>query len=197
VTEVYTLVQIDEIVESIRSHTLFKPRVGIILGSGLGTLAAAVDNAVVIPYHTLPHWPVSTAIGHEGNLVVGQLEDQAVAIMQGRIHYYEGYSMAQVTLPVRVFQRSGLEILIVTNAAGAINPEYMPGDLMLIKDHLSLIAMTGPNPLRGPNLDELGPRFPDMSQAYDRRLRGLARAVATDEDLLLRWHLCWSGWTIF
>lgn len=182
----YTLEQIDKIVEVVRSRTTYRPRIGMILGSGLGALAAIVEQATIIPYEDLPNWPLSTVIGHQGHLVVGQLEGQEVAIMQGRVHYYEGYSMAQVTLPVRALQRLGIEILIVTNAAGAINPSFEPGDVMLIKDHLNLIGMAGPNPLRGPNMDELGPRFPDMSQAYDRTLGQLGRKVAEAENVLLR-----------
>jgi purine-nucleoside phosphorylase len=121
-----------------------------------------------------------------GRLVLGQLQGQHVMVMQGRAHYYEGYSMAQVTLPVRVMQRLGVKVLIVTNAAGAVNPAFEPGDLMLITDHLNLIGMAGLSPLRGPNLDEFGPRFPDMSQAYDRELGELARQVAAESGLLLR-----------
>jgi purine-nucleoside phosphorylase len=121
--------------------------------------------------------------GHAGKLVIGNLENQAVIVMQGRAHYYEGYSMAQIGLPVRVMQRLGVELLIVTNAAGAINPEYAPGDVMFISDHIALIGMTGNNPLRGPNLDELGPRFPDMSQAYDRKLLDKALAIAEKNNI--------------
>ncbi len=182
----YTLEQIDKIVEVVRSRTTYRPRIGMILGSGLGALAAIVEQATIIPYEDLPNWPLSTVIGHQGHLVVGQLEGQEVAIMQGRVHFYEGYSMAQVTLPVRALQRLGIEILIVTNAAGAINPSFEPGDVMLIKDHLNLIGMAGPNPLRGPNMDEIGPRFPDMSQAYDRTLGQLGRKVAEAENILLQ-----------
>jgi purine-nucleoside phosphorylase len=180
-----TLEQIDSIAEVIRSKTSYRPVVGMILGSGLGGLAAHVDGAVILPYQELPGWPLSTIPGHQGHLVIGRLEDQLVAVMQGRVHYYEGYSMAQVTLPIRVMQRLGIEALIVTNAAGAVNPNYEPGDLMLIRDHVNLIGMAGLNPLRGPNLDALGPRFPDMSQAYDRALITLARKVAEAENLLL------------
>jgi purine-nucleoside phosphorylase len=121
-----------------------------------------------------------------GQLVLGQLQGQPVVVMQGRAHYYEGYSMAQVTLPVRVMQRLGVRILIVTNAAGGVNPDFEPGELMLLTDHLNLIGMAGLSPLRGPNLDELGPRFPDMSRAYDLELFGLAQQVARDKGLLLR-----------
>ncbi len=180
-----TLAEIDRVVELIRSQISTRPRVALILGSGLGSLAESVEDATVIPYPKLPEWPVSTVIGHQGSLVVGDLEGQEVIVMQGRVHYYEGYSMSQVTFPVRVMQRLGVEILIVTNAAGAINPGFEPGDLMLITDHLNFVGMAGPNPLRGPNLDELGPRFPDMSQAYDRALCQLARQVAAEEEILL------------
>jgi purine-nucleoside phosphorylase len=180
-----TLAEIDRVVELIRSQISTRPRVALILGSGLGSLAESVEDATVIPYSKLPDWPLATVIGHQGSLMVGDLEGQEVIVMQGRVHYYEGYSMSQVTLPVRVMQRLGVEILIVTNAAGAINPKFEPGDLMLITDHLNFVGMAGPNPLRGPNLDEMGPRFPDMSQAYDRALCQLARQVAAEEEILL------------
>ncbi len=140
----------------------------------------------MISFGDLPYFPVSTVIGHAGRLVIGTLEGQTVFVMQGRIYFYEGYSMAQVTLPVRVMQRLGIEILIVTNAAGGVNPAFTPGDVMLITDNLNLIGMTGQNPLIGPNSDELGPRFPDMSQAYDRALCDLTRSVARQENIVLR-----------
>jgi purine-nucleoside phosphorylase len=181
-----SLAEIDQIAQVARKRIPGQPRIALILGSGLGSLAEAVQDSVVIPYGEIPNWPVSTVIGHEGSLVVGKLHQHEVIVMQGRVHYYEGYSMDQVTLPVRVMQRLGVEYLIVTNAAGAVNPEFEPGDLMLITDHLNLIGMAGPNPLRGPNFDELGPRFPDMSQAYDRQLAQLARSVAQDQGVLLR-----------
>ena len=148
-----------------------RPRIGLILGSGLSTLADAVEDGVVIPYGEIPHFPVSTVEGHVGRLVVGRLEGQAVAVMQGRAHYYEGYSMAEIAFPVRVLQVLGIEILVITNAAGGLNSEFRAGDPMLITDHINLIGMSGLNPLRGPNLDDLGPRFPDMSRAYDPELR--------------------------
>jgi len=185
-SEAISLAQIDAIAQAIRTRLPFQPRVAVILGSGLGTLAEAVEAPISIPYGEIPSWPVSTVIGHQGRLVVGKLERHEVVVMQGRVHYYEGYSMAQVTLPVRVFQRLGVEILIVTNAAGAIRPEFKPGDLMLISDHLNLIGMSGLSPLRGPNLDELGPRFPDMSRAYDRELLSLARQAAQEAGILLQ-----------
>ncbi len=190
-----TLAQIDEMVRFIRSRVEHQPRVAMILGSGLGDLARAVEQAIVIPYDMIPGWPVATVIGHKGSLVIGKMEGQEVLVMQGRVHYYEGYSMAQVTMPVRVFKRLGVDSLIVTNAAGAVNPDYEPGDLMLIKDHLNLIGMAGLNPLRGPNLDEFGPRFPDMSQAYDRQLGNLARQIADEKQITLQEgvYVCLSG----
>lgn len=180
-----TLEQIDQAADAVRKRTSHQPRVGIILGSGLNDLADSVQKADIIPYGDLPNWPISTVHGHAGRLVLGELERQTVFIMQGRIHFYEGYSMSQITLPVRVMQRLGLEIMIVTNAAGGVNPGFTPGDVMLITDHLNLIGMTGFNPLMGPNLDELGPRFPDMSQAYDRKLMDAARKAAAQNNITL------------
>ncbi len=184
-TEFITLEQIDRTAEAVRAKITIQPRVGIILGSGLGSLADSVEQAAHVPYDQLPGWPVSTVKGHSGRLVVGQLEGQNVLVQQGRVHYYEGYSMGQVTLPIRVMQRLGIELLIVTNAAGAVNPGYEPGSLMLITDHLNLMGMGGQSPLRGPNLDTFGPRFPDMSRAYDRQLCDLARQVAARAGLTL------------
>lgn len=185
-TTYVTLEQIDQAAEAIRQRISLQPRVGLILGSGLNRLADSVSDPVVIPYAELPNWPVSTVHGHAGQLVIGELEGQAVMVMQGRVHFYEGYSMSQVTLPVRVMIRLGLEIMFVTNAAGGVNPDFVPGDVMLITDHLNLVGMTGANPLMGPNIDELGPRFPDMSQPYDRTLMPVARQVASEENILLR-----------
>lgn len=185
-SDTISLEQIDQIASQIRSRTKHQPAVGIILGSGLGELASTVEDADVIPAGEVNGWPVSTIKGHQGRLILGNLESQPVFVLQGRVHYYEGYSMAQVGLPVRVMQRLGIQTLIVTNAAGAVNPEFEPGDLMLITDHLNLIGLGGLSPLRGPNLDELGPRFPDMSRAYDRELMALARRCAAEENILLR-----------
>jgi purine-nucleoside phosphorylase len=185
-SEYFSLAQIDEIAEVVRARGSTRPKVGIILGSGLGDLAHEIEQSVSIPYNELPYWPVSTVYGHTGRLVIGAMENQPVLVMQGRAHYYEGYSITQIGLPVRAMLRLGVQILIVTNAAGGVNPGFQPGDLMLITDHLNLIGMAGLNPLRGPNLDELGPRFPDMSQAYDRSLCNLARQVAKDHNLVLR-----------
>jgi purine-nucleoside phosphorylase len=185
-SEYYPLDKIDRIADFVRSKTTYHPQVGIILGSGLGALAASVEFATIVPYTEIPEWPISTVIGHQGHLVIGKFEDKEVIVMQGRVHYYEGYSMGQVVLPVRVLQRMGVEILIVTNAAGAVNPSFSPGDLMLITDHVNLIGMAGLNPLRGPNIDEIGTRFPDMSRAYDPTLIELGRKVAAEENIKLQ-----------
>lgn len=181
-----TLQQIDQAADAVRSRTSYKPRVGLILGSGLNALADSVQNADVVPYSDLPNWPRSTVHGHAGRLVIGELEKQPVLVMQGRVHFYEGYSMSQVTLPVRVMIRLGIEMLFVTNAAGGINPDYAPGDVMLITDNLNLVGMSGANPLMGPNIDELGPRFPDMSRSYDPELMAIARGVAAANGIPLR-----------
>lgn len=194
-SEYFTLAEIDNIANIIKDRISYQPKAGIILGSGLGSLAESVQNAVLIPYSNLSPWPVSTVEGHHGRLVIGELEGKTTVVMQGRAHYYEGYSIAQIGLPVRVMGRLGIEILIVTNAAGAVNPDFIPGDPMLITDHLNLIGMAGLNPLRGPNIDEIGPRFPDMSQAYDRKLRELATEVALDANIQLRQgvYVCLAG----
>lgn len=159
----------------IRSRTTVEPQIGLILGSGLGELADEITNAVRIPYETIPHFPVSTVEGHAGQLVVGELNGKPVVAMQGRFHYYEGYSMQEVTFPVRVMKALGVNRLFVTNACGGMNPSFKPGDLMLIKDHLNL---TGANPLIGANEPTLGPRFPDMSRAYTPELLKLVKETA-------------------
>lgn len=181
-----TMEYIDEAVQVIKSRISQSPAIGMILGSGLGELAESVKNTVIIPYQEIPNWPVTTVHGHSGRLVIGELEGKIVFIMQGRAHYYEGYAMTVIGLPVRVMKRLGIDTLFVTNAAGAVNPEFQPGDLMLITDHLNLIGMAGLNPLRGPNLDKFGPRFPDMSRAYDWDYLKLARQVGLDSGLELR-----------
>ncbi len=162
----------------IRKRTAHKPKVGMILGSGLNGLAEAVEGADLIPYADIPNYPVSTVEGHVGRLVIGTLEGQEVLVMQGRAHFYEGYTMAQVGFPVRVMQVLGIETLIVTNAAGGLNLSYRPGDVMIISDHINLLGMAGQNPLYGPNIDELGPRFPGMNNAYAPQLRAIAREAA-------------------
>lgn len=161
------------------------PTIAIVLGSGLGALADEVEDAVVIPYERIPHFPISTIPGHLGRLVIGRLQGKDVIVMQGRVHYYEGYSMQQVTLPIRVFRVLGVDTLILTNAAGGINPTFKAGEVMLIVDHLNLIGMAGANPLRGPHDPTLGPRFLDMSKAYDRTLRRLALQVAQEAGIEL------------
>ncbi len=181
--EYVTLADIQEAVQVIHEKSHTQPQVGIILGSGLGELASTVEDQDVIPFGDIPHFPVSTVFGHQGKVVMGSLEDRPVLVMQGRVHYYEGYRIDQVGFPIRVMQGLGIKTLIVTNAAGAVNPDYLPGQLMLIKDHISLMGMAGLNPLIGPNLDEFGPRFPDMSQVYDRSLLALARSVASKNQI--------------
>lgn len=161
----------------------FRPRIGLILGSGLGGLAEEIADPCIVPYEKIPHFPLSTVAGHAGQLVCGMLEGAAVIACQGRFHYYEGYSLKEVTYPVRIMQKMGIEVLIVTNAAGGINTSFKPGDLMLINDHINLM---GDNPLRGQNHEELGPRFPDMSEAYSKELRVLAKAVAQDLNIELK-----------
>jgi purine-nucleoside phosphorylase len=190
-----TLDDIDAAVQEIRKRTSVQPKVGMILGSGLGPLADAVSSADRMSTGEIPGWPASTVEGHAGMLVLGELEGQSVFVMQGRAHYYEGYSMPQIGLPVRVMNRMGVQILIVTNAAGAVDPQFIPGELMLITDHINLAGMAGLTPLRGPNLNEFGPRFPDMSNAYDDELMTLAREIARDQNIPLREgvYVCLAG----
>ena len=159
-----------------------KPELGIVLGSGLGRLADSIEDPIVIPYRTLPGFPVSTAVGHKGNFIVGKLGGKTVIAMQGRIHYYEGYGMDKVVLPIRVMIKLGIKTLIVSNAAGGTNLNYHVGDLMIIKDHVNLL----PNPLIGPNIEELGPRFPDMTRPYDPGLIKLALSIAEEEGIPLQ-----------
>ncbi len=180
-----TDITLETAVAAIRARTQYRPKIGLILGSGLSGLADALEAADVIPYADIPHWPASTVVGHGGRLVIGQLQGQTVVVQQGRAHFYEGYTQAQVVFPVRVMHALGIQTLIVTNAAGGINRSYTPGDLMLIKDHLNFVGMAGFSPLRGPNDDRIGPRFPDMTQAYDPALRQLAQAAAAAQGLVL------------
>ncbi len=153
-----------------------KPIVGIILGSGLGRLATAVEDQLIIPYKTIPGFPVSTAVGHKGNFIIGKLGGKEVIMMQGRIHYYEGYSMDDVTLPTRVMKVVGIKYLFVSNAAGGVNYDYKIGDLVILKDHINF----QPNPLIGPNMDDFGPRFPDMTRPYDPELIARAEKIAAE-----------------
>ena len=193
--EFITIEQIDQLANLIKSKTSQSPEIGMILGSGLGPLANEVKKADIIPYQELPGWPVSTIVGHVGQLVIGELEGKVVLVMQGRSHFYEGYPISQIGLPIRVMKRLGIETLVVTNAAGAVHPDYTPGDLMMLTDHLNLLGMAGENPLRGPNLEEFGPRFPDMSQVYDRELHQIARQAAKGAGIELREgvYVCLAG----
>ena len=159
-----------------------QPEIGIVLGSGLGKLADQIIDPLVIPYKDIPGFPVSTAIGHKGNFIVGKLGGKSVIAMQGRIHYYEGYGMDLVVLPIRVMISVGIRKLFVSNAAGGVNYDLHVGDLMIIKDHINLL----PNPLIGPNLDRLGPRFPDMTRPYDPALINLAETVAAGQGIVLK-----------
>lgn len=172
--------KIEEAASYIRSKMQFQPQVGLILGSGLGVLADEIENPVVINYGEIPHFPVSTVEGHAGKLVIGTLEGTPVVAMQGRFHFYEGYTQREVTLPVYVMKELGCDKLVVTNACGGMNREFAPGDLMLITDHLNF---TGSNPLIGENDTKLGPRFPDMSQAYNRELIAIAEKVAGQKGI--------------
>jgi purine-nucleoside phosphorylase len=168
---------IDEAAAFIRSMTDIRPEIGLILGSGLGVLGGELEDAVTIPYENIPHFPVSTVEGHAGELILGKLQGRNVVLMRGRFHMYEGYEPERTALPVRVMKALGVTTLLVTNAAGGVNLGYKPGNLMLISDHINL---TGRNPLVGPNDNALGVRFPDMSDAYSRRLRAIAQETASE-----------------
>jgi purine-nucleoside phosphorylase len=173
-----TLDRANEAAQFIGARGAVRPRVGLILGSGLGELAEDVEDAVTVPYAEIPHFPVATVMGHRGELVVGRLEGVSVAAMRGRVHYYEGYSLRDVTFPVRVMRQLGADTLIVTNAAGGLNEAFRTGDLMVLSDHLNLMGMAGLSPLVGPDEPEAGIRFLDMLHAYDAELRALAHRVA-------------------
>lgn len=175
--------RIDEAVAAIRAQTAAQPRVGVILGTGLGALAERIDVETAIAYDQVPHFPLSTVESHVGRLLFGTLGGKPVVAMQGRFHRYEGYTLQQVTFPVRVMKALGVDTLIASNACGGMNPLWVPGDLMLMADHINLL---GENPLTGPNDDALGPRFPDMSQPYDPALQQLAREVALELKIPLR-----------
>ncbi|MBX3010910.1 MAG: purine-nucleoside phosphorylase [Caldilineaceae bacterium] len=182
----FTLAQYDEAAAYIRSQTQHAPTIGLVLGSGLGPLAEQIETADFLPYAEIPYFPLSTVASHVGRLVIGKLAGATVCAMQGRFHFYEGYSLQQVTLPVRVMQRLGINTLILTNAAGGVNPNFAVGDIMVMEDHLNLVGMTGHNPLMGPNLEEFGTRFPPLNRAYTRRLRQLANTVAAEQGLTLQ-----------
>jgi purine-nucleoside phosphorylase len=182
----FTLTHYDEAAAYIRSRTRHTPTIGLVLGSGLGPLAEQIEAADKIPYGDIPHFPVSTVHGHAGRLVIGQLAGATVCAMQGRFHFYEGYSLQQVTLPVRVMKRLGINTLILTNAAGGVNPNFAVGDIMVMNDHINFVGMTGNNPLMGPNLEAFGTRFPPLNRAYTRRLRQLTDAVAAEHGMSLQ-----------
>ena len=166
-----------------------KPLVGIVLGSGLGKLGEKIENPTVIPYHDIPGFPVSTAVGHKGNFIAGELGGKFVVAMQGRFHYYEGYPMELVTLPIRVMKVLGIQYLFVSNAAGGVNFEFKVGDLMIIRDHINHL----PNPLVGPNLEEFGPRFPDMTRPYDLDLIKKVEEIAKEKGIVLRKGVYFAG----
>ena len=170
---------IKETASFISNKTKFNPEIGIILGTGLGGLVSEIEIEHTIPYNEIPNFPVSTVEGHSGRLILGTLGNKNVVAMQGRFHFYEGYTMEKVTFPVRVMKLLGIKNLIVSNASGGVNPDYEVGDLMILEDHICLI----PNPLIGENIDELGPRFPDMSEPYDKNLIKLAEDIAAKNNL--------------
>jgi len=174
--------KITESVEFINQKSNIKPKIAIILGTGLGRLVEDIKEKEIIPYSDIPNFPISTVQGHGGNLVLGKLENKEVVAMQGRFHYYEGYNLKEVTFPVRVMKKLGAEVIIISNAAGGMNRFFKRGDLMLITDHINLF---GNNPLIGPNDEELGLRFPDMSEVYDRKLVELTLKVALKEKIKL------------
>jgi purine-nucleoside phosphorylase len=179
----HTLEKVEEAAEVVRARVAHPPALAIILGTGLGGLAQRIESPVIVEYRDIPNFPLSTVESHSGRLVAGMLAGRAVVAMQGRLHRYEGYTLQQVTFPVRVLRALGARTLLVSNAAGGMHPLWSAGELMLIADHLNLL---GDNPLIGPNDDRLGPRFPDLSEAYDAELRRIARAVATERRLTLR-----------
>jgi purine-nucleoside phosphorylase len=172
-----------EAVEAIRQRTKFEPEAAIILGTGLGALAREIDVETTIKYDVIPHFPISTVESHTGQLLFGTLAGRRVVAMEGRFHRYEGYSLQEIALAVRVLHQLGARTLIVSNACGGMNPDWRAGDLMLIRDHINLL---GDNPLVGPNIDELGPRFPDMSNPYDEELRAVAKKVARANSMAVR-----------
>lgn len=174
---------IEKITEFLKGKGMLEPKIGLILGSGLGNLADEIADKIELPYEEIPGFPVSTVQGHSGSLVYGSLSDKKVIALKGRFHYYEGYTLEEVTLPVRVFHQLGVKELIVTNAAGAINEKFNVGDLVAIKDHINL---AGANPLIGPNKDNFGPRFLDMTNAYSKKNRKVLKQIADSNNLELK-----------
>lgn len=177
------ITEINESTSYLNNKISNTPDVGIILGSGLGGLADLIEDPIIIPYENIPNFPVSTVKGHAGRLIIGKLSGKKIIAMQGRFHFYEGYPLTQVTFPIRVLADLGISRLIVTNAAGGVNKSFVPGDLMIIKDHINF---TGSNPLIGPNLDLKGPRFLDMTEAYNKELIELARDVGKKCNISLK-----------
>jgi purine-nucleoside phosphorylase len=186
IKETYTLEEYQAAADYISRQTSLRPTLAITLGSGMGPLADQIEAPVVIPYSHIPHFPHSTVPGHAGQLVLGKLQGRSIMALQGRAHFYEGHSMQAVTMPVRVMKLLGIEIFVVTNAAGGLNQSFSVGDLMLITDHINFPGMTGHSPLHGPNMDTFGPRFPDMVSPYDQALQALARQAAGKAGLTLR-----------
>lgn len=182
----FTFTQYNETSSWILERTDHRPTIGMVLGSGLSPLAEQIENPTIIPYEEIPNFPISTVHGHAGRLVIGELAGAVVCTMQGRFHFYEGYSMAQVTLPIRVMKQMEISTIILTNAAGGINEDYAVGELMVIEDHLNLVGMSGNNPLRGPNMAEFGTRFPPMNRTYTQRLRELSHQVGSELGIPLR-----------
>ena len=184
--------KLNRCVEVIREKTSFQPEVALVLGSGLGGFGEMVEDALRIPYASIPGFPVSTVPGHAGQFILGYVRGVPVIVMQGRVHYYEGYPMEDVVMPIRIMGMLGAKKLILTNAAGGVNTAFTPGDLMLLEDHISAFV---PNPLRGENLDALGTRFPDMSCVYDRHLRQAAEQAAESRGIALQKgvYLQWPG----
>lgn len=177
--------QVLEAVQAIQTRTSLKPEVGVILGSGLGDLATEIAEPAIVPYADIPHFARSTVKGHAGRLIIGLLENVPVVAMQGRFHLYEGYHLQVLTLPVRVMRQLGAHTLIVTNAAGGVNPAYRPGDFMLIRDHINMPGLAGANPLAGPNDERFGGRFPPLAHAYDAQLRALAHSIAASSPEIM------------
>jgi purine-nucleoside phosphorylase len=177
------LKQFEETVKFLKKEYKHEPQVGIVLGSGLGNFAAQIEVEKEVPYEDIPHFPVSTVVGHSGKLIFGKLSGKRVVAMAGRFHFYEGYTPQEVVFPIRVMKLLGIKVLLLSNAAGSVNPDYKVGDIMIIKDHISLFTV---NPLIGKNIDELGPRFPDMSEPYKRDLIKKAKEIGTEKGIELR-----------
>lgn len=185
------LTKIKETVKYLQTRTSVQPEMGIVLGTGLGGLVDEIDVTDTIPYESIPNFPVSTVTGHHGKLIFGKLGGKSVMAMQGRFHYYEGYSLKEVTFPIRVMKFMGITQLVVSNASGGVNPDFEVGDIMIINDHLNLFPG---NPLIGKNEEELGPRFPDMSEPYSKEMVALAKEIATEMKIEIKEGV-YAGWT--